>query len=344
MGSLRLKMAVPVVAGLLALAAGGGWAIRRACEANVAAISSVAIHTAAANLVEALRIASEDMGATLGALARDRRLTAAVRERDARRLLALGSATYQELRARHGITHWNYWEPQDPGAGNGLRNLIRFGAPSMRGDLAERVTLARVVRDQALVTGLELGYTGFVLRALAPVRDGDKVVGYAELGRELGTFLAELKARTGDDLGLVLDKRYIDPRRWASSRAASGERNDWGDRDDVVLARDTAHAGAQFAHMVPSRDLPDGGTALGLLREGGKVFARGAFPVRDVAGRKVGAIYVLRDVTDVVTQAQRAWRSGAAVFGAFALAIAGVVGAVFEVLVLRSCRRARPPP
>jgi hypothetical protein len=83
-----------------------------------------------------------------------------------------------------------------------------------------------------------------------------------------------------------------DPRGWAAFRAANGERNDWYDRDDVVLVQPTARADVLFADIVLPPALPDGGTALGLRHDSGKAFARGAFPVRDVDDRKVGAIYV----------------------------------------------------
>ena len=342
MGSLRLKMAAPIVMGMLLLAAAGWWTTDRVCEANLVAISRVAIRTAAENLVDMLRTSSEDMGAMLGALARDRELTRAVAARDHRRLLALAGPTYQEFRARHGITHWNYWEREEPGAeGAALRNVIRFGTPAMHGDLVERVTLARVSREKALVTGVELGHTGFALRALAPVRDGERVVGYAELGREVGTFLSGMKSRSGDDFGLVLDKRFIDARRWASARAAHGERNDWNDRDDLLLVRDTTHGGV-FADPAPPDALPDGGTALGLASDGGRTFVRGAFPLHDVSGRKIAAVYVLRDVTELVTEVRRVRRNGVAALGAIAVVLAAVVGAVFEVLVIRGAMGPSP--
>ena len=335
MGSLRLRMAAPLVFGMLLVAAAGWWTTDRVWQANLSAISRMAIRAAGENLVDMLRTSSEDMGAMLGALARDRDLTAAVAARDRPRLLTLAGPTYQEFRARHGITHWNYWEPEEPGgAGAALRNLVRLGTPAMHGDLAERVTLARVAREKALVTGIELGSTGFVLRALAPVRDGGRVVGYAELGREVGTFLSGMKARTGDDFGLVLDKRSIDARRWASARAARGERNDWNDRDDLLLVRDTTRGGALADPVLPDA-LPDGGTALGLSSDGGRTFVRGAFPIHDVAGRKVAAVWVFRDVTELVAEARRVRRDALAALGAFAVLVAAIVGAVFEVLVIR---------
>ncbi len=308
---LRARMAAAVVAGVL-LVAGVAWAaFERACAENNAAMARVAVRTAAAAFVELLRASSDDLGAMLGALEHDRALTRALEARDSRRLLVAAGPTFQEFRTRHGITHWNYWEPEAAGTGvRELRNVVRLGTPTLRGDLVERETLARVAAQKALVTGLELGYTGFVLRALAPVRDGERVVGYAELGRDVGTLLSGLKARTGDDFALVLDKRYIEPRRWASARAANGERNDWDDRDDLVLVRNATRADAALGVPLPPEGLPDGGTALGIVREGDEVFARGAFPVRDIGGRKVGAVYVLRNVTELTLRARELRREG----------------------------------
>lgn len=43
--------------------------------------------------------------------------------------------------------------------------------------------------------------------------------------------------------------------------------------------------------------VPDGGVMLGRIKAGHTVYIKGAFPVYDVAKRKVGAIIILRDVT-----------------------------------------------
>ncbi len=339
---LRLRMALPVVAGLVAVAAAGWWTLDRITRETAEAISAAAVAAASETFVTLVRTSTEDLAATLGSLDEDHDLAEAVASRDVRRLLAAAGPRFHDLRMRHGITHWNYWEPEAPGeAPRGLRNIVRLGTPTLRGDVVERETLARVARDKAVVSGLELGYTGFVLRVLAPVRDGGRVVGYAELGRDVGTLLVEMKRRTGDDFALVLDKRRIDPRRWASARAARGERNDWSDRDDLVLVRNPTLGEAVIADAVLPDLLADGGATLGARRDGARTFARAAFPLRDAAGVKVGAIWVFRDVTEVAARARALRRDGGAALAFVAALAAAVSGAAFEWLVVRA-RRPRP--
>jgi hypothetical protein len=331
-------MAVPVVAALVLVAAAGWWTLERIAATTSDVIASAAVGAASETFLELVRTSTEELAAILGSLADDGELTDAVASRDSRRLLAAAGPRFHELRLHHGLTHWNYWEPEQPGEPKALRNVIRLGTPTLRGDLVERETLARVAREKALVSGLELGYTGFVLRVLAPVRQGDRVVGYVELGRDVGTLLGEMKRRTGDDFALVLDKRRIDPRRWASARAARGERNDWADRDDLVLVRNPTLGDSVLAAAVLPDALPDGGKPLGVHREGARTFAHAAFPIHDAAGQKVGAVYVFRDVTAVAARARALRREGLAAV-AFVVALAAAAcGAAFEWLVVRGRR------
>jgi hypothetical protein len=214
----------------------------------------------------------------------------------------------------------------------------------MRGELSERVTLDRVIHEKALVTGLELGYTGFVLRALAPVRAAGRIVAYAELGRDLASFLADMRGRTGDDYGLLLDKGHMEARRWASARAARGERNDWGDLPDVVLAKSTGRSERLFSDVFRPEDLPDEGRVLGLIREDGHAFARGAFPVRDAGGENVGAVVAVRDVSVLVAEVSAARRRANRTVGALLAGLVLGVGLAFEALVIRGAGASRRTP
>jgi hypothetical protein len=332
-------MAVPAVASLLAVAATGAWLVDATARESAEAMSRAAVAGAAETFVEVIRDASDELGATVGSLAQDGELAEAVATRDPRRILAEAGPAFHDLKLHHGITHWNYWEPEEAGTAAVFRNVIRIGTPSLRGDLAERETLARVARENALVVGLELGSTGFVLRALAPVREGHRVVGYVELGRDVNVLLAELKRRTGDDLSLVLDKNRIDPRRWASVRLARGERNDWADREDLVLVRAPSSGVTVPAGLVRPEGLPDGGVGLGVRDDGARTFAQGAFPVRDAAGLKVGAICVFRDVTELAAKGAALRSRGVLLLGLVLALGALAVGAAFEWLVALPLRR-----
>lgn len=341
---LRLKTAVPVLAGLALVAAAGWILLGRICDESVSALSREATRVASSELHAAMRRSVEEMGALLGTLARNRELTAAVASRDHRRLRAVGAPIFRELWASRGITHLSYWDVEEPGAAGGpLRNLVRLGTPSVRGDLVERETLSRVSREKALVSGLELGDTGFILRALAPLQEGGRLVGYAELGREIGTFLRELKGRSGYDLAVVLDRRLIHPQRWGAARHALGERNDWADREDIVVARHTMRGTAAIDDLSLPAAIPDEGRALELRREGSRILARGAFPLRDASGRTVGAVFVIREVTTIVNDLDGARRTAEGAFAAAVVLVTVAVLAALELLVVRAGGRAPAP-
>jgi hypothetical protein len=337
MTRLRLRMATATVASLLGVAAVGWIVIDALCRASLESEGSAAARAGAETLAEIVRSSSDELGATLGSLAGDGALSEAVEARDARRILAVAGPRFHELR-RHGITHWSYWQPEPAGSTvRGLRNLVRLGTPTLRGDLVLRETLARVAREKALSVGLELGYTGFGLRAVAPIRRGDRVVGYAELGRNVEVLVAELARRTGDEFAVVLHKADLDEARWASARAARGERNDWSDLPALVLAGSPAHA-----HAIPPVSIGDlgvdGGGDLGpgLHVEAHRTFARGVFPLQDGGGRRIGAVFVFRDVTELARRSASLQRRGFAGLGLGLLVASAVIGAVFELLVARA--------
>ncbi len=52
-------------------------------------------------------------------------------------------------------------------------------------------------------------------------------------------------------------------------------------------------------------NVPDEGLTLGLVNSEGRQFSRSVFPVRDAAKEKIGAVFVLTDVTRVTSELQQ---------------------------------------
>jgi methyl-accepting chemotaxis protein len=205
----------------------------------------------------------------------------------------------------------------------------------MHGEFSERITLARVARERRLVSGLDLGYTGLVLRVLVPVDDGGKLIGYLELGKEIGGSLQAMKKVSGGEYGLLVDKGRMEEKKWTSTRAALGLRNNWGDSSSLLLVENTAADNQILRYDGKIDELPDEGKPLDILNKGGRALARGVFPVRDAAGNKVGAVFVLRDITSVHEEMRAArLRAILAVVG-LTVVLGLVLVAVFQILVVR---------
>jgi HAMP domain-containing protein len=216
----------------------------------------------------------------------------ALAAKDRKRLLEITTPLFEELK-KEGVTNWLFHEPEDRGV-----VFLRLHNPGKFGDKLNRFMYDQAVRTHQIVTGKELAKAGFAVRIMRPVFGAsNQVIGYLELGEELGRFLRDMKTQSGDDYGLVLKKDLLDRNAWAETASLFKRRDNWDDDPSVVVI-DKTTTGDQilsFAGVVAS--LPDEGMAIERIQKGGRTFVRGIFPVTDAANRKVGGMFVLRDIT-----------------------------------------------
>ncbi|NIU11458.1 MAG: histidine kinase, partial [Phycisphaerae bacterium] len=76
--------------------------------------------------------------------------------------------------------------------------------------------------------GLELGPLGtLTLRVVTPVFGSDQLVGFTELGIEIGNFLGDIGRRHANDLVMMIDKNKLNRGNWESGMQMLGETPDW---------------------------------------------------------------------------------------------------------------------
>jgi hypothetical protein len=225
------------------------------------------------------------------------------------------------LSERDRITHWYFIEPDGT-------VFLRVHHPQLRGDdLNRRATFRKAAESRELGAGKELGRTAFALRAVRPwIVDGE-LVGYMEVAEEIDHFLAAMKARTGDDYGLLVKKKFLDSQAWAN--VLGPRSNTWNDRPEVVVVDTTTFTEGIVDFEGDIEALSDRGESLGRVERGDRSFARGIFPVRDAAGRKVGGLFVLRDFT----MHEAAMRAGRLEALLTLLAVAAICAIVVALLV-----------
>lgn len=294
MSVARLSMQSKLVLALLSLGALSGALgaelVSRTFEERAEAVGATVL-TGANEAFGAQQAAEvEKLGATLDALLASRELRDAFVKRDREGLQRLAGPVLEVLRERDHITHWYFHEP-----GPDHRVFLRVHKPELFGDTVERITLRRAAETGEQGAGLELGLTAFALRMVRPWIVDGQLIGYMELAEEVTRFLTTMKDRTGDEYGLLIQKRFIDEKAWA---AVLGPRaNTWNARPDVLVvdAADFTDGIAQFEGDVGR--LPETGRFLGETERSGRVFIRGAFPIADAAGHRVAALFVVHDFT-----------------------------------------------
>ncbi len=288
--SIKAKVVLVVVACLGAMGLGTALVAELHFAGSVESAAREAVRRAAAGFAQLERQDVEKLGAALEALAANAELARAFARQDRERLLALAAPTFARLRDRYAVTHFYFIDP-------GRTCFLRVHRPELFGDEVPRSTLAEAARTGETASGKDLGKTAFALRVVRPWLRGGRLLGYLELGEEIGHFLERVRGQTGDDLALVVDKSHLDRAGWAEMTARSGERDTWEESPGVVVVDATRRGDAALRWAGNVEEVPDGGLLAGQVRRDGATLVRGLAPVRDAGGRKVAALLVLHDAS-----------------------------------------------
>lgn len=291
--SIRTKV-LATLFGCLVLGVGGIVALMRySFERNseVLAEDSVSGAQRLFSILEAREIGK--MTAVAETLASNLEICNVFAAKDRERLQKLAEPLYLQLKSE-GITNWSFHtaEPEKV-------VFLRLHNPAVFGDRLNRFIDKEAVRTHTLVTGNELAKAGFAARILGPIYDTKGgVIGYVEFGEELGKFIHTMRDQTGSDYGLLLNKEYMDRQFWADSSKLWNRRDNWDDNPNFVLADKTADNDRIIRFTGDLAAVPAGGKVLERFQQGNSVFVRGIFPIRDAAGNTVGAMFVVKDISN----------------------------------------------
>jgi hypothetical protein len=249
--------------------------------AKVPAAPHASVSRAAAGYAALEKAEVDRLSGLLDGLLADLTIIDLYKARNREKLLEKAQPKFERLKASHGVTHWYFIDTERVG-------FLRVHSPTLFGDVIGRETLSQAIASKEFGSGKELGKTAFALRVVKPIRVDGAIIGYMELGEEIGHFLVKLKEQTGDDFGLFVDKKQVDRKELARVR----QEDRWDERPDVVLIDSTIWNERLLDLPVPFDQIPDGGIRTGEWTEGKVKFLGGAFPVRDAAKRTVGVLYV----------------------------------------------------
>lgn len=232
------------------------------------------------------------LAATLEALARDRDLRALYRAGDRDRLLSELGPLFEELRERFRITHFYLVDAQ-------RRTFLRVHAPQRHGDLLERFTLLEAAEFRRPASGVELGpYGTFTLRVVRPwLVDGD-LIGFLELGQEIGHVIDDVQRITGAQLFALIDKQHLDREAWERGMRMLGRDPDWDRNPYYVLAGSSVGRDDTLRRrLFEAPESLEVGAPHDNLQAAGRFYHLHASELEDAGGRRVGYIVAAQDVT-----------------------------------------------
>jgi signal transduction histidine kinase len=266
---------------------------------------------------------ASQMDGTLDAIIQDTTLQAAFVARDREAILRRVQPLFETLSRDHHISHFYFTGPD-------RINLLRVHQPDAYGDIIDRATTSQAERTGKAAYGIELGAFGtLTLRAVTPWKDGDRLIGYVELGHDVSYFVEEIREILDVDVLMIVYKKFVNRAGWDAGAATRRRPWQWDRFDTTVsVARTMQEIPAGLAPMLEQGQHP---YQIVLPLEEDDRQAHVAFqPLHDAINRQIGNLVVIRDVTEE----RAAFRNSMILTAAVSIAAGGAVFVLF-LLTLR---------
>ncbi len=264
------------------------------------------------------------MQATLTALSGQDGLKKAFLAGDRALLLERATPLFDSLQKENRITHFYFTRPNRV-------SFLRVHQPGRYGDVIDRITTLRAVAVREGARGIELGPLGtFTLRVVIPWFDHEKVIGYLELGEEIGHLIEEVHGILDVDLLVLVNKKYLNPKLWKTGRRMLGHQDDWERFGSNLVVGRAMKTIPKTLSTILGKEGFSTGKVVQFVENDRNIFA--AFkPMKEISGRAVGEFIVAQDVTDL----QKSFRNFMAMIGGFSILVGGVVFMVFYAILGR---------
>ena len=228
------------------------------------------------------------------ALLNDPKLYEPLQDQDRERLYALYGPLYKKLLDNYSLTHFYFHLPDRV-------NLLRMHKPELHGDLINRFTAREAERLGKTSSGIELGPLGtLTLRVVRPVRRGDTLIGYLELGQEIDELLSLIHEQLGVEVAVTIHKKGVDRQQWETGMKMLGRKADWDRFAGELLAY---HSLPQFPSECDRFIRGAAGNGEDRLtheaRFNNRTWQILVHSLRDVSGTDIGDLLILRDTTDI---------------------------------------------
>ncbi|WIM06472.1 MAG: EAL domain-containing protein [Candidatus Nitricoxidivorans perseverans] len=297
--NLKRRILLPLGFAFALLVSAFAVSLHRIERNHLAEAANHELATMQASLRETVALRAGKLRTALEMLERDPALRPTLASRDRGLMRAKYGPLFEKLRRDFNITHF-YFLDADRMA------LMRLHQPNRFGDRIDRFTAIEAGRTGRIVTGMELGPLGTLsLRAAMPLSDGGRIVGYVELAEEVLDVVQDLVRTFRSEGFALIHKDMLSRPDWETGMRMLGRQADWERFPDSIMVVQTlpevpAALGRMFSESEHARL-----SVTGEIDHGGRIYQAGFIPLIDVAGREVGDLAILRDITTAKAETKR---------------------------------------
>ncbi|MCP3872505.1 MAG: response regulator [Desulfobacteraceae bacterium] len=240
-----------------------------------------------------------DLSAIEIVILKDTDLHKALKNRNRDYLLTKYEPVWKQLKDKYNITHF-YFHDTD------RVNLLRIHKPSKYGDLINRHTAVRAEKLGNIAYGVELGPLGtFTLRVVQPIFEGDILIGYLELGKEIEDILLEIHHQFGVELIVSIFKHDLVREKWENGMEILDRKGDWDRFPEDVLIYSTLSLFPDEIILRLSTKKKVATVELSEQNFNNRTYQVMNHPLEDVSSNHVGYMTILHDITATKSEHSR---------------------------------------
>lgn len=290
--SLRCNVLVPLILVLILLLGSLILFLQQSQQQALELELAAKTKTAASLFLEYKEANAKLLSLALNTLVLNKELLSAFKARDRERLHDLTQSYFEGLRSHYAITHLYFTGPDRV-------NILRLHKPDHFGDTIDRTTTLTAEQTGEESQGVELGSLGtFTLRVVTPWHDGKSLVGYVELGTEVGQILKELQTILDSRVCAFIEKEFIQRKNWEAGMQMLGHQEKWGHFPETVSSgAPLGQIPEQVAQVIAAKKPLQSVTTITDVSADGKYYRVAFIPLRDTAQRKIGHLAILLDTT-----------------------------------------------
>jgi len=164
----------------------------------------------------------------LDILEHDKRTIELFKARDRAGLHAYLNSGFTDIKGRYGISLFYFIEPDG-------RVFLRVHNKELHGDKAHGAFFDEVMRTGKAAAGFSLGRSGYAYRVAKPLKAGDKVIGYIELGHDIVRLVKHLNIPEYSAVGVTVSKEMINKDYWATGYKPNLGGYEWSTLDHYAV-------------------------------------------------------------------------------------------------------------
>jgi len=250
------------------------------------------------------------LGAVMEVLATNQKLQLALAHRDRAQLLQRSASLFAELRKKYKITHLYFSD-------SNRVTILRVHQPARFGDVIDRETTLQAQRSNQTSYGVELGPLGtFTLRLVTPWFDANgHLLGFVELGMEIDHVMRAVQHIGNVKIFVLINKQRLNRKEWEDGMRMLGRLPDWERLPEVVVSNQaTEDMPSELAQGLQER-MQSEQEVMEPVVVGTSAYRATFLPLKDAAGRSMGRMVMLLDVSAQLKEASRLTRESVLVGG-----------------------------